>query len=74
MIMQINGPYSTSNFFIPLFKIQIIVSKLQLYIPETLLNCQCNVFRPCIAITIVAFLKKTAAIETTLVSDCMVVI
>ena len=43
----------------------------QNYIPESinLLNCQCNVFRPCIAIIIAAFLKKTAAIETNVVSD-----
>ena len=46
-------------------------------VPEsarTLLNCQCNVFLPCIAITTAAFLKKTATIETTVVSDCMMVI
>ena len=30
----------------------------------TLLNCQCDVFWPCIAIIIAVFLKKTAAIET----------
>ena len=39
-----------------------------------LLNCQCNDFWPCVAIIIAAFLKKTAAIETTVVSDCMMVI
>ena len=55
-----NGPYSICNFFILLFKTYFIASKLQLYIPEsiTLLNCQCNVFWPCIAIIIAAFLKK----------------
>ena len=41
----------------------------------SLLNCQCNdVFRPCVAIIIAAFLKKAAAIETTVASDCMMVI
>ena len=76
MIVQINGPFSTSNFVILLFKAQFMASKLQLYIPEsiTLLYCQCNVFGPGIAITIAAFKKKTAAIETTVVSDCMMVI
>ena len=38
-----------------------------------LLNCQSNDFRPYVAI-IAAFLKKTAAIETTVVSDGMMVI
>ena len=33
----------------------------------TLLNCQCDVFWPCIAIIIAVFLKKTAAIETAVV-------
>ena len=48
-----NGPYSTSNFFILLFKTEFIASKLQLYIPEsiTLLNCQCNFFWPSVTIT-----------------------
>ena len=57
MIMQINGPYSISNFFIFLFKTWFIASKLQLYIPEsiTFLNCQCNVL---IAIIIAAAIKK----------------
>ena len=46
MIVQMNDPYSISNFFIPLFKTYFIASKLQLYILDsiTLLNCQCNVF------------------------------
>ena len=45
MVVQMNGPYSVSYFFILLFKTQFIASKLQLYIPESisLLNCQCNV-------------------------------
>ena len=38
-----------------------------------LFNCQSNNFRPCVAI-IAAFLKKTAAIETAVVSDDMMVI
>ena len=40
----------------------------------TLLDCQCNVFWACVAIIIAAFLKKAAAIERTVVSDCMMVI
>ena len=76
MIMQMNCPCSISNFFILFFKTLFIASELQLYIPEsiTLFNCQCNVFLSRVAIIIAAFLKKTAAIETTVVSDCMVVI
>ena len=37
-----------------------ITSKLQLHIPEsvTLLNCQCNVFWPCVASIIAAAIKK----------------
>ena len=58
-----SGSYSISAFFILLLKAQFIASKLQLYISEgvTLLNCQCNVFCPSIAIMIAVFLKKTAA-------------
>ena len=61
-----NGPYSISNFFILLLKTYFIASKLQLYIAEsvTLLNCQCNVFWPCVAIIV------AAAIKATDVSDC----
>ena len=46
MIVQMNGPYSISKFFILLFKTEFIASKLQFYIPEsiTLPNCQCNAF------------------------------
>ena len=60
MIVQMNGPYSISNFFILLFKTSFIASKLQLYIPEstTLLNCQCNVFWACIDIIIAGFFLK----------------
>ena len=38
----------------------LLPQKLQLYIPEsiTLLNCQCNVFWPCVAIIIAAAIKK----------------
>ena len=52
MIVQRNGLYSNSNIFILLFKTQFIASKFYLYIPEslTLLTCQSNVFRPCVAI------------------------
>ena len=58
--MQINGPYSISIFSILLFKTWFMASKLQLYITEsiTLLNCQCNVFWPCVAIIIAAAIKK----------------
>ena len=65
-----------SVFVILLFKTSFIASKLQLYIPEsiTVLNCQCNVFGPCVAAIIAAFLEKTAAIETIVVSDCTMVI
>ena len=35
---------------------------------------QCNVFLPCVAILTASFLKKTKAIETAVVSDCMIVI
>ena len=71
-----NGPYSNSYFFIVLFKTSFIASKLQLHIPDsiTLLTCQCNVFWPCVANIIAAFLEKTAAIETIVVPDCMMVI
>ena len=60
MIVQMNGPYSISIFFILLFKIEFIASKLQFYIPESiaLLNCQCNAFWPCVYIIIAAFLKN----------------
>ena len=60
MIMQVNGSYSFSNLLIFLFQIQFIASKLQLYIPEsiTFLNCQCDVFRPYVAIIIAAAIKK----------------
>ena len=46
-------------------------------VPEstrTLLNCQCNVFWPYIAITTAPFQKKAAATETSVVSNCMMVI
>ena len=38
----------------------LLTSKLQVYIPEsiTFLNCQCNVFRPYVAIIIAAAIKK----------------
>ena len=38
----------------------LLTSKLQLYIPEsiTFLNCQCNVFWPCVAIIIAAAITK----------------
>ena len=70
MIVKMNGPYSISNCFILLFKTYFIVSELQFYIPEsiTLLNCQCNASWPS------AFLKRIAAVEITVVSDCMMVI
>ena len=61
MIMQMNGPYSISKFFILLFKTQFIASKLYLYIPESiiLLNCQCNVFLTIyVAIIITTAIKK----------------
>ena len=60
MIMQVNGSCSISNLLIFLLKTQFIASKLQLYIPEsiTFLNCQCNVFRPYVAIIIAAAIKK----------------
>ena len=37
----------------------------------TLLNCQSNVFWPCVAIIIAPFEKNTEAIETAVISDCM---
>ena len=76
MIVQMNCPYSISNFFILLFKTQFVAPNLQLRIPEsiTLLNRQSYVFGPCVAIIIAAFLKKAEAIETTVVSDCMMAI
>ena len=60
MIMQMNDPYSISNFFIVLFETYFIASKLWLYISEsvTLLNCRCNVFWSCVAIIIAAAIKK----------------
>ena len=41
----------------------LLTSKLQLYIPEsiTFLNCQCNVFWPCVAIIIAAAIKKNCS-------------
>ena len=58
-----NGPYSISNFFFLLLKTLLIASKLQFYIPEsiTLLNCVAS-NNSC------SYWKKTAAIETTVVS------
>ena len=56
MIVQINGPYSISTFFI-LFQDLVYCLKITV-VHTTLLNCQCNVFWPCIAIIIVAFFKK----------------
>ena len=38
MIVQMNGPYSISNFFILLFKTWFIASKLQLYLAESKLS------------------------------------
>ena len=60
MIVQMNDPYSISNFFIPLFKTYFIASKLQLYILDsiTLLNCQCNVFLTMCSYYNSYFLKK----------------
>ena len=53
-------PFLFLMFFIFLFKTWFITSKLQLYIPESilLLNCQCHVFWPYLAIIIAAFFKK----------------
>ena len=45
----------------------------QNYSCRYLFNCRSNDFRPCVAI-ITAFLKKTVVIETTGVSDGMMVI
>ena len=63
MIMQVNGSFPIFNFFIPLFKTYFMASKLQLYIPEsiTFLNCQCNLFLPCVAAIIAAAFKKNCS-------------
>ena len=63
--MPVNGSYSISNFFIPLYKTLFTASKLQLYLESiitessiTFINCQCNVFWPCVAIITAAAIKK----------------
>ena len=71
MIAQMNRPYSISNFFTLLFKTSLL--------PQ---NFSCSYQRVELYFTvevmffnqIAAILKKTAAIETTVVPDCMMVI
>ena len=60
MIVQMNGPHPSSNFSFCYFRPSVLPQTLQLYIPEsiTLLKCQYNVFLPCVAIIIAAFLKR----------------